>query len=278
MMKRPKWDDYFMAFASVAATRGTCARKRVGAVIVNDHHIIASGYNGAIAGMPHCDDPLVGHDMEAGHCVRTIHAEQNALLQAAKYGASINGATCFSTASPCWACFRTLAQAGVHRFVYAESYREDDSRARIDEVCAALGITTLLLIPSEELVHLLEREDWRGIKVACGMGIHLPKLASINHSLVTCPDCTRLITERLASPSYHPSMVKNEHGPHSKQWIHLLEWEDHGVVHVACGYAPLMYKMYSANTALVTCPDCVRLMTERLAVGKADEHVSQVKP
>ena len=89
-MSRPEWDDYFMGFALAAARRATCDRQHVGAVIVVDKQVVATGYNGSVRGMPHCHE--VGHDMESGHCVRTIHAEMNALAQAARRGVAVAGA------------------------------------------------------------------------------------------------------------------------------------------------------------------------------------------
>lgn len=138
-MSRPNWDEYFMGFALTASRRGTCDRKRVGAVIVIDRQVVATGYNGSIAGMPHCDD--VGHDMVGGHCVRTIHAEMNALAQAAKHGVAVDGGRIYTTASPCWDCFRVLVNAGILRFVYLEDYRSEESRDRIQTVCEELGLT-----------------------------------------------------------------------------------------------------------------------------------------
>src|SRR5580658_4416360 len=101
---RKPWDQYFMDIAKMVATRATCDRKHVGAVLVRDRIILSTGYNGSIRGMPHCDE--VGHLMENGHCVATIHAEANAILQAARTGAMIDRATCYVTASPCWSCFK----------------------------------------------------------------------------------------------------------------------------------------------------------------------------
>ena len=127
-----------MRIAHEVASRATCDRKHVGAVIVVERQVVATGYNGSIRGMPHCDE--VGHDMESGHCVRTIHAEMNAIAQAARRGVAINGASIYTTASPCWACFRVLVNAGVQRFIYAEPYREGDAKARIDEVARRVGL------------------------------------------------------------------------------------------------------------------------------------------
>ena len=97
-MSRASWDQYFMDIAVVVATRSTCPRKHVGAVIVRDKTILSTGYNGSVRGLPHCDE--VGHMMVDGHCVRTIHAEVNAIIQAAKNGARIDGASIYVTASP----------------------------------------------------------------------------------------------------------------------------------------------------------------------------------
>ena len=105
------------------ASRSTCPRKAVGAVIVRDKTILSTGYNGSIRKMPHCSE--VGHLMENGHCVATIHAEANAILQAAKNGVRIDGATLYTTASPCWNCFKMIANAGVHRVCYGEFYRDE---------------------------------------------------------------------------------------------------------------------------------------------------------
>ena len=127
-----------MSFAMAASKRGSCDRKQVGAVIVQGRRVIATGYNGSVAGLPHCDD--AGHDMVEGHCIRTIHAEMNALAQAARYGTRVEGGTIYSTASPCWACFRVLANAGIRLFVFAEDYRGKDSMDRIQAVCKETGI------------------------------------------------------------------------------------------------------------------------------------------
>jgi dCMP deaminase len=136
---RVSWDQYFMNIAREVATRSTCSRKHVGAVIVRDKVILSTGYNGSIRGMPHCDE--AGHMMEDGHCVRTIHAEANAVIQAATNGTRIAGAAIYVTASPCWSCFKMIANAGITRIVYGEFYRD----ARIFEVSAELGITLIHL-------------------------------------------------------------------------------------------------------------------------------------
>lgn len=128
-----------MNIAKVVSSRATCDRKLVGAVIVRDKTILSTGYNGSIRGMPHCSE--AGHMMESGHCVATIHAETNAVLQAAKNGVGIDGASVYVTASPCWSCFKMITNAGVRRIVYGEFYRDE----RIFSVASTLGV---------ELVHL----------------------------------------------------------------------------------------------------------------------------
>lgn len=132
--RRVDWHTYFLNIARQAATRSTCDRKHVGAVIVRDKTILSTGYNGSIRGMPHCDE--VGHDLEGDHCVATIHAETNAILQAAKNGVMIDGAEMYTTASPCWNCFKLMANAGIRKIYYAEFYRDQKSL----EVARRLGI------------------------------------------------------------------------------------------------------------------------------------------
>ncbi|MEK6946511.1 MAG: cytidine/deoxycytidylate deaminase family protein [Nanoarchaeota archaeon] len=142
-MTRANWEQYFMNIAKEVATRSTCDRKHVGAVIVKDRTILSTGYNGSIRGMPHCDD--VGHMMEDGHCVATIHAETNAILQAAKNGVMIDGAEIYITASPCWPCFKMLANAGIKKVYYGEFYRDQ----RIFDAANKLGIE-LVNIPVDQ--------------------------------------------------------------------------------------------------------------------------------
>jgi dCMP deaminase len=134
MARRADWDEYFMRIALEVASRSTCDRKHVGAVIVRDRNILSTGYNGSIAGMPHCDD--VGHLMENGHCVATIHAECNAIIQAAKHGVSIDRASIYTTASPCWTCFKLIVNAGMRRICFGEFYRDE----RIFDVAGKLGV------------------------------------------------------------------------------------------------------------------------------------------
>ncbi len=138
--KRPSWDEYFMQIAKDVATRATCDRKHVGAVIVRNKNILATGYNGSISGMPHCDDE--GHMMEDGHCVRTIHAETNAIFQAARNGVAVEASTMYVTALPCWGCFKAIANVGCVKIVFDEPYRRYEL---IFNTASKLGI---------EMVHI----------------------------------------------------------------------------------------------------------------------------
>jgi dCMP deaminase len=121
--RRVGWNEYFMKIAEQVATRSTCDRKHVGAVIVRDKTILSTGYNGSLRGGPHCDD--ADHDMENGHCVRTVHAEANAVAQAAKNGVAINESDIYVTASPCLTCFKLVANAGIRTVYFKEFYRDE---------------------------------------------------------------------------------------------------------------------------------------------------------
>jgi dCMP deaminase len=122
---RPTWDEYFLKIATAVAERSTCDRAHVGAVLVREKRILTTGFNGSPAGLEHCDE--AGHLLIDGHCVRTIHAEINAIIQAALHGVSTNGATCYVTHFPCINCTKSLINAGVERVVYFNSYRVDEN-------------------------------------------------------------------------------------------------------------------------------------------------------
>ena len=111
MSDRASWETYFMNIAQEVATRSTCDRKHVGAVIVRGKTILSTGYNGSVRGMHHCDE--IGHEMKNGRCVRTIHAEANAVVQSARNGVRIDEAEIYVTASPCYDCFKMIANAGL---------------------------------------------------------------------------------------------------------------------------------------------------------------------
>ncbi|HLU49053.1 MAG TPA: dCMP deaminase family protein [Planctomycetota bacterium] len=155
MARRASWDEYFMRIALEVATRSTCDRKNVGAVIVRDRNILSTGYNGSVSGLEHCDE--VGHRLENDHCTMTIHAEANAILLAAKNGVMINGASIYITASPCWNCFKLVANAGIRKIVYGEFYRDE----RIFEYAGRLGIELIDLSRVVEACSLELREAAR---------------------------------------------------------------------------------------------------------------------
>jgi len=133
---RPAWEDYFMDITFQVAKRSTCDRARVGAVIVKDKRILTTGYNGSPAGLAHCDE--VGHLMVGGHCVRTLHAEQNAIIQAALHGVSVAGGTIYVTHQPCLTCAKMIINAGLRRVVYAGVYPDENAVAFLREAGVAL--------------------------------------------------------------------------------------------------------------------------------------------
>lgn len=143
-MNRVSWDRYFMNLALQAATRSTCPRKHVGAVIVRDKTILSTGYNGSVRGAPHCTE--AGCLMENNHCVRTVHAEANALVQAARHGVLLEGAQIYVTASPCFNCFKLIANAGIRTVYYGEFYRDE----RVLQFAQDAGV---------EMVHLGIKDD-----------------------------------------------------------------------------------------------------------------------
>jgi len=137
--ERVSWENYFMNIAKEVSTRSTCDRKHVGAVIVRDKTLLSTGYNGSIKGLSHCDS--AGHEMVDGHCVRTTHAEANAIVQAAKNGVKIDQAEIYVTASPCYNCFKLIANAGIKVIFYNELYRDE----RIIERAREVGIELVSL-------------------------------------------------------------------------------------------------------------------------------------
>lgn len=147
MSERVDWHRYFMNIATEVATRSTCPRKHVGAVIVRDRRILSTGYNGSLRGLPHCEE--AGCLMEDGHCVATVHAEANAILQAAMNGVSVAGGEIYTTASPCWNCFKLVANSGLRSIYFGEFYREErirDYAGRLKIELVDLG--TLRSVPS----------------------------------------------------------------------------------------------------------------------------------
>lgn len=123
---RSSWDEYFMGIAQQVAQRSTCPRASVGAVIVRERRILTTGYNGAPEGLPHCLE--VGCIIEDDHCQRSLHAEQNAILQAAFHGVSIAGGTMYVTHQPCNTCAKMIINAGLKRVIYAGEYPDELAR------------------------------------------------------------------------------------------------------------------------------------------------------
>lgn len=137
-MPRPSWDEYFMNICKMVAERATCDRGRSGCIIVKDKRILCTGYVGSPPGFPHCDD--VGHMLrkvfdENGnvtqHCVRTIHAEQNAIIQAARFGIAIEGATMYVTMEPCFTCAKMIVTAGIKRVVCGKRYHAGEETRKL---------------------------------------------------------------------------------------------------------------------------------------------------
>jgi dCMP deaminase len=136
---RPAWDTYFMAIANMVRTRSTCLRRQVGAVVVKSKRILSTGYNGAPKGMKHCSEVGCMREVadvppgERHELCRGIHAEQNAIVQAAAFGVGISGSTLYCTHFPCVLCTKMLINAGVERLVVQEAYPDDLSREMLEE-------------------------------------------------------------------------------------------------------------------------------------------------
>lgn len=129
-MKRPSWDQYFMEVAEVVRKRSTCMRRQVGAVIVKDNRILSTGYNGAPKGLKHCAEvgcTRANNNVPSGErheLCRGLHAEQNAIIQAAVFGTAIDGATIYTTLSPCVICTKMIINSGIKRIVLREQYND----------------------------------------------------------------------------------------------------------------------------------------------------------
>jgi len=138
-MSRPSWDEYFMKIVDLVKTRSTCLRRQVGALIVKDKRILASGYNGAPAGVSHCDEigclrqQLNIPSGERHELCRAIHAEQNAIVQAAYSGTSVRGATMYVSLQPCSLCAKLMINAGITKLVYCGSYPDELSLSMLNE-------------------------------------------------------------------------------------------------------------------------------------------------
>ena len=150
--KRPSWDEYFMSIVAAVGQRGTCDRGRSGCVVVKDKRVLTTGYVGSPSGMPHCDD--IGHQMKtvthedgsvSQHCLRTAHAEANAISQAARFGISLEGSTLYSKMTPCDACAKLLINAGIKRVVCEKQYHRG-----AQELLEQAGIDVVVLLPEME--------------------------------------------------------------------------------------------------------------------------------
>lgn len=151
---RPTWDEYFIKIAEMVGSRGTCDRGRAGCVITRDRRIVATGYVGSPVGAPHCDE--VGHEMHtvthedgttSRHCIRTTHAEQNAICEAARMGITLDNGTLYCKMTPCYTCAKMIINAGIKRVVCAQDYH---AGARSKEIFASAGVEFALL--SQEFV------------------------------------------------------------------------------------------------------------------------------
>ena len=150
-MRRPEWDEYFLKLAMLASERATCPRMHCGCVLVKNKDVIATGYNGSIPGDDHCDQ--VGCLIVENHCVRTVHAEMNALIQAAKRGHAVEGATAYVTNMPCTTCAKALITAGIKRVVVFSDYHDTlamqfflKAQTKIDKI----------IMPSKEIQYDLK--------------------------------------------------------------------------------------------------------------------------
>lgn len=153
-MSRLEWDAYFLGIMDAVAQRSTCDRGKVGSVVVRDRRILATGYAGSPAGTKHCDE--VGHEfMEAisskgkksQHCIRTTHAEQNAIVHAARFGSSLEKGTLYCNMTPCYACAKMIINAGIERVVARKDYHAGE---RTKEIFLESGVTFELVDESIE--------------------------------------------------------------------------------------------------------------------------------
>jgi len=144
---RPSWDEYFMEITEVVATRSTCVRRRVGAILVKDKRILATGYNGAPSGLSHCGvsgcirEKLNVPSGERHELCRGLHAEQNAIIQCAVHGINMQGATLYSTTQPCVLCSKMLINAGIKRIVFHGAYPDELSLKLLQEAGIELQST-----------------------------------------------------------------------------------------------------------------------------------------
>ena len=157
-MERLSWDDYFMEITRLVAKRSTCLRRHVGAIIVRDKRILATGYNGAPRGLPHCSETGClrekmgipsGQNQEL---CRGLHAEQNAIIQAALFGVSIEGAQLYSVTQPCITCAKMIINAGIERVVFEEPYPDPLAEQMLEEA----GVEMIRIESAEDIAHKME--------------------------------------------------------------------------------------------------------------------------
>lgn len=184
---RPSRDEYFISMAELAATRSTCTRRRVGAVAVKNDHVLATGYNGAPSGLPHCEDAGCIRDQESipsgekHELCRGVHAEQNLICQAAYHGVSLSGVDIYCTNQPCSICAKMLLNVGVGKIYYANGYPDDMTqeilRGRMVKLPNSTATYTLKEILEVERL-MLGCDPWRNIKNG--------KLYYVNGVLLDC--------------------------------------------------------------------------------------------
>jgi dCMP deaminase len=146
---RPSWDEYFIHLADLVGERGTCDRGHCGALVTRERRIVVTGYAGSPSGCAHCDE--VGHEMhtvihedgsKSQHCIRTTHAEQNAICEAARFGISLDGGTLYTKMAPCYTCAKMIINAGIKRVVCKQDYH---ASARSKEIFQEAGVEFVLL-------------------------------------------------------------------------------------------------------------------------------------
>ena len=143
MSKRPTWEEYFFKIATTTAERSTCPRLSVGAVIVKDNQIISTGYNGSVSGSQHCED--VGCFMVSGSCVRTVHAEQNAILTASKQGINLKDSVIYVTHEPCYNCIKYIIQSGIKTVYYKNPYDSEVTSELKQQILKDTGLEMIYI-------------------------------------------------------------------------------------------------------------------------------------
>lgn len=151
------WDTYFLNIAAEAAKRATCDRAQVGCVLAKNNRVLSIGYNGSVSKTDECD--IVGHLMDNNHCIRTIHAEANAIISAARHGVAIEGAACYCTLEPCFNCLKMLLNSGITRIIFFKYYCEEPFKLH----SLALGLKNMVYTSDENSAILLQDLWYHGI-------------------------------------------------------------------------------------------------------------------